>query len=272
MVSFFMFLTKPASNTPSAFAMALLLSLSWSAPVQVQATLVDDAYRKGKEQLRARKPQPAIEALSRVIAVDPESAKAYRARGYAYTLAGEFKKAIGDYDNAVRLDPDCAWTYHARGSMYYALAFCKKPLELGYREYLPQAIEDYSKAIRLAPGKRCSYQMRSVAHELLGQYQQALEDKNKEVSLNPQEGDEYFLRAGLYEKHCEYQKAIDNYNECLQLKPNFAGGYYCRADVYEKLGRTDLASRDRRLAAEHGFVLGSAIAVEFPNKEEFPDE
>ncbi|MFC2060178.1 tetratricopeptide repeat protein [Chloroflexota bacterium] len=43
---------------------------------------------------------------------------AYNNRGIAYTVEGEYTKAVADFSEAIRLDPDCARVYYNRGITY----------------------------------------------------------------------------------------------------------------------------------------------------------
>ncbi len=83
--------------------------------------------------------QEAIEHYTEAIQLDPDYAKAYLNRGYAYDGLGQHQRAIEDFDKAIQLEPDDAVAYNNRGAAYY------------YLGQYQRAIEDYDKAIQLDP-------------------------------------------------------------------------------------------------------------------------
>jgi len=54
------------------------------------------------------------------IEIDPEYARAYNNRGFAYDNYGEFDKAIADYTRAIAIDPYYTTAYYNRGFAYRA--------------------------------------------------------------------------------------------------------------------------------------------------------
>jgi tetratricopeptide (TPR) repeat protein len=67
--------------------------------------------------------------------------EAYRGRGAAYQVLGEYKRSIQDFDEAIRLDPENAMAYYNRGISYSNLGKLEeaerdfaKAKELGYAD------------------------------------------------------------------------------------------------------------------------------------------
>ena len=50
--------------------------------------------------------------------IDPEYARAYNNRGFAYDNFGEYDKAIADYTRAISIDPYYTTAYYNRGFAY----------------------------------------------------------------------------------------------------------------------------------------------------------
>ena len=91
------------------------------------------AYNKLKEH------EKAIADYNKVIALDPEYARAYNNRGTAYGKLKKHEKAFEDYNKAIALNPEDAIAYYNRGTAYDELKKHEK------------AFEDYNKAIALNP-------------------------------------------------------------------------------------------------------------------------
>ena len=57
----------------------------------------------------------------------------------------------------------------------------------------------------------------------------------------------------MYLELAQYQKAIDDYSQVIELNPKDGYAYYCRAEAYEKLGKKDLAEKDKEMAEKLGY-------------------
>jgi lipoprotein NlpI len=57
----------------------------------------------------------SIAELSKAIRLQPDFARAYNARGYAYLLKRDYQHALADFNEAIRLDPNYANALQNRG-------------------------------------------------------------------------------------------------------------------------------------------------------------
>lgn len=76
----------------------------------------NEHHRRGRELLNQRKFHEAIKELSEAIRERSDFALAYNARGFAYHLLREYKRALADLDEAIRLNPQCLNAYQNRSS------------------------------------------------------------------------------------------------------------------------------------------------------------
>lgn len=96
-------------------------------------------------------------------------------------------KAVEYLNNAIKLKQDNASYYNKRGLAYYHLGNNKN------------AIEDYSKAIRLKPDFSLAYYNRGCVYiKDPGQYQKAIEDFKKAIKLKPDYTEAYNNLGGIY--------------------------------------------------------------------------
>ena len=94
----------------------------------------DETIRQDDRDLDAQ-----IAECSRIVAANPNDARAYRQRGLSKARKGQFDEAIEDLSRSISLTPGDAHAYGLR-----ALAWARK----GDRE---QALRDFDAAIALAP-------------------------------------------------------------------------------------------------------------------------
>jgi hypothetical protein len=89
--------------------------------------------------------------FDQTVQLDPDDAKVYHNRGFAYYKQGDLNRAIADYDRAIGLQADNAKVYLLRGLAYQ---------QQGQRD---QAIADYHKALELSEDS----QGRAIAKDAL---------------------------------------------------------------------------------------------------------
>ncbi len=103
----------------------------------------DDYYFRGCLYLGKEQYDNAIEDFNKVIALDPNDAKAYYNRGSAYSSKGQHDMAIEDCNRAIVINPNDAGAYNNRGIAYEM------------KGNIDKAIEDFKKACDLGNEKGC---------------------------------------------------------------------------------------------------------------------
>lgn len=90
----------------------------------------------------------AIAEFDKAILQEPQLARAYHKRAWAYVNKGRSERAIEDYDEAIRLDPLLAEAYVDRGLVHWAHGsnLADGLLRSGHFE---KSIQDCDEAIRL---------------------------------------------------------------------------------------------------------------------------
>jgi tetratricopeptide (TPR) repeat protein len=150
---------------------------------------LEEALRKKEETIKGKEPEvlhdrgikcikrrdydQAIEAFTRLIQLEQNSARRYSNRAYAYGAKGDYDKAIADYTQAIKLSPENEYAYNDRGCVY-----CKK----GDADH---ALEDSDKAIALNHFIGEFFDTRACAYMLKGDYDSAIKDYTRAVKLEP---------------------------------------------------------------------------------------
>jgi tetratricopeptide (TPR) repeat protein len=142
-----------------------------------------------------------------------ELARAYEARGYAYSSVNWAKSdqdaAIADYTQAIRLNPTRARTFQHRGVAY---------LE---KNNTAAAIADLTEAIRLDPRADFAFSNRAEAYRRKGDLPRALADLDQAVRLTPQQPLQqtlhFRLRGDFHLDYSDPALAIRDYSEWIRL-------------------------------------------------------
>lgn len=110
---------------------------------------------------------PAIASHTRSIELDPHDSEAYFGRALAFTLDGQFERAIDDLNQVVRLRPEDGDAYRNRGLAYAHLGDVRR------------AIGDFGKAIDVDPQDADAHYQRGVALAELRRVEEARADLEK---------------------------------------------------------------------------------------------
>ena len=128
---------------------------------------------------RAQGSEGNIASLTQVIANNPNDAKAYNVRGSAYGRAGDFQKALKDFNTAIQLDPNFYQAYANRALIYRGMGD------------LSAASNDYNKALQINPRYDVAYIGRG------NMYREAGQSKQRVQRLQPRHQSRYHRSAGL---------------------------------------------------------------------------
>jgi len=189
-----------------------------------------------------------LESLNESIRLDPNYGVFYEERGALELRMEQRQAAESDLHKAIVLCPT-----HAKG--HSELARCL--FEDGRSE---EAIVEINKAITLEKRREDISNLlctRARIYTRLGSITKGIEDINAAIKLRPDEIWSYSQRADMYFFAKNYQKALEEYTRLLDWKkpPEHAvrrhdDWFEMRARCYEKLGRKDLAAKDRLSATK----------------------
>ena len=152
-----------------------------------------------------------------------------------------FQKFFPDLIKAeidVKNNPNDVWEYYSRGNTYLHL-----------KNY-SQAIEDYTKIIKLNPNYVWAYNNRGDTYYNLKNYSQAIEDDTQVIKLDPNFAGAYYNRGVAYYNLKNYSQAIEDYTQSIKLNPKDAAAYYNRGIAYKEIGENEKAEKDFAKACE----------------------
>ncbi len=202
---------------------------------------------------------------------------AYANRASFYRKAGEWEKAITDYDVAIRLDPKNAVSIMNRGNLYfdkgkydtayndYQKAMRRKGLGndlnklyanlgaiYGIRKNNDSALYYLDQSIRIDSTFPNAYLNRGLIHEAMRENRKAIADYLKYLSMKP-EDDRVYTSIGVnYQIMKDYRESIPWFTEGINRNPKAGIHYANRAISYQVLGEIGKAREDARKAMELG--------------------
>jgi tetratricopeptide (TPR) repeat protein len=215
---------KPSKVSPKNDAVPAAIEKSQlhkaKKPIDLKNSLSSDPLERGKELAYRMKYDEAIKCLDKAIEKDPNQAKAYAARAYAYEGLGQHDKAIADSSKAIALDPSDPEAYGTRMRAY------------GATRNMQGGAADEKAVMHLEEMK--------VAKTT----EKYLVDINKSIQRDPQNGVHYIERANAYRGLQQFDKAIEDYTQAIKKDPKSYLAYFNRGQAYMAMKRKDLAERD----------------------------
>jgi hypothetical protein len=152
-------------------------------------------------------------------------------------------KQCGYWKNSVELlNRACLVTknnYMAHNNLASALA---------EKEKFEEAIDHYTRAIRIKPEIHLSYMGRGLAYDKLGRFNLAIEDYNHAIRLDQDYAETYFNRGNSYDELGQYQQAIKDYSEAIRLNPDYVEAYNNRGNTYFSRGGNERGCADAQKA------------------------
>ncbi|MDE0481476.1 MAG: tetratricopeptide repeat protein [Candidatus Poribacteria bacterium] len=219
---------------------------------------------------RSLSPEPLMQWQKR----DHIRAYAYSGKGEDRFNAGNYAKAIINFDNAISHNPKYIRAYNWRGRAKYHLGQSKADQgDVAEAQQLYKAaIEDYTQAIKINPEFTIALNNRGRAKYHLGQskadqgdvaeaqqlYKAAIKDYTRSIKIDPKYTFPYYHRGvasfilgqskahqgNITEAQQLYQEAIDDCTHVIQLEPNDAHSYNNRGSAKHHLGQSKAEQGD----------------------------
>jgi TonB family protein len=205
-------------------------------PAEPPAT-AEEAYRRASRLMREKRTEEGIALYGTAIAMKPEWAPPYAARGRVEYQHKNYSDAIQDFDAAIRLDPNHASWYDERG------------LALSYSGHHDRAIADYTRAIEIAPTGASAYNNRGWAWTESGEPEKGIPDLTRAIEMSPDYQKAYENRAKAWMQLKDWPHAIQDLTAAIQVNPN-AWAYRTRAEAKQSIGDETGAAEDKRKADE----------------------
>jgi len=131
--------------------------------------------------------------------------------GIEASKANDWDKAIAAFKKAAQLEaryaPNLSSALQQRASIYMN------------EKKFPEAIADYSEALKIKPDDPNIFERRAYAEMQLRDYDKALRDYNQAIKLSPEEPKYYQVRAFIYQTKGDFKAALADVDKVLKLDP-----------------------------------------------------
>jgi tetratricopeptide (TPR) repeat protein len=193
----------------------------------------------------------ALIDMNEAINLDSKKAAFYAKRAIIHEHLDDFDLALKDASTAISLAPDIPDHYALRGSLRYqieAIRIADERKKLDDPDEAAKivadhkaALEDYNKAISIAPKDPRWYTERGDFYDLTKQTDEALADYTRVIELDPNNTLALWKRGMIQAQRGIYQEALADYSRIIVIDPKRTVAYLARAEVYEALKQYDKA-------------------------------
>ncbi|HIA54322.1 MAG TPA: tetratricopeptide repeat protein [Candidatus Melainabacteria bacterium] len=209
----------------------------------------------------------AEKCLRRALEIDPELGRAWVKLAECSDAKGDFVSGVKYATKALSVKKPDFEAYHERAGALSNLKRDKEALKdiemflktnprperkhFVQRATIMENLKQYDRAVaeyrRLLKEK---YEDQVVYREVaclqaMGKQEEAIKTLNELVAHNKQDDTGYLSRARAYESMGKHKEAIADFTKAYELQPSTAA-LKERAAAYEKMGRRDLADKDRK--------------------------
>ena len=175
---------------------------------------------------------------NKALQANPNNAKAWLFKGFAYDKLKNYSEAIKCFDIAIALKNDCEKVYNYKGNA------------LSNSDDNEEAIKNYDKAIELKPDYAYPYNNKGLVLSELGNYEEAIKCYDKAIELNPDYTYSYYNKGFVLQEIGNNEEAIKCYDKVIELKPDYAGAYNNKGVVFHNLGNYEEAIKNYDKAIE----------------------
>lgn len=191
---------------------------------------------------------------------------AFKSRATAYYMAGNYEKAISDYDSYIQKTNDNPDVFCDRGIALYnlkryndAITDLNKAIQLNpqlLRAYhfrglshfnlknYEETIRDFNQAIRLKPNYPFAYYTLGLSFYYLGKHEEAVKEYTTAINYDTKYIEAYSNRGLAYFNLKKFDEALSDYNTAIRFDPQYSNAYYNRALTYDQLKKYDEAIHD----------------------------
>mmetsp|Transcript_27113 Transcript_27113/g.75786 ORF Transcript_27113/g.75786 Transcript_27113/m.75786 type:complete len:557 (-) Transcript_27113:51-1721(-) len=188
--------------------------------VRCDFTQIGKAYhRKGRALMRLKRYGEAIEVLKKSL-TEHRTAPVLKDLQQAEKL---HKKAEAE----AYFNPELAQEAKQRGNEFFK------------KQQYPEAVKEYTEAIKRNPKDPALYSNRAAAYTKLMAYTEALKDGDKCIELDPTFIKGYTRKALVYSFTKDYRKALSMYEAALKIDPN-------NPEVMQGYGQTMMKIQESR--------------------------
>jgi tetratricopeptide (TPR) repeat protein len=152
----------------------------------------------------------SISLWTHVLNIDPKNAIAYLDRGQAYIDAGEFNKALADFNMLEKIEPDNPKLYNNRGVIYFK------------RGEYDKALNEFNRSLAINPRFPLGYLNRAMLWGINKEYEKSIRDLTAAIEINKYFYLAYYYRGLAFKELNHLDRALADFQSAYKISPTEA--------------------------------------------------
>ena len=185
-------------------------------------------YNRAVEAIQNNNVEEALDYLKKEISDAPKNGYAYSWLAYVREYQGEYGQALSAADKAVKYIP-------SKDSEYVIFALSVRARTYHALEEDAKALEDYARAIKVAPENLKLYEERAQLLFERKEFDLASKDYNKMIEIDKGNVMGYMGLGRNAKAKKEYNDAIEKFSYVIKLSPTYSSGYSFRASAFVEM-------------------------------------
>ena len=166
-------------------------------------TTVKEHFLHGNALYTAGDFEKALEQYNRTLKLAPDHSSALNNRGMTLSWLGRDEEALTDFNRSLGVEPDDAVTLNNRGII------------LGNLKRYEEALSDFSQALALKPGYARAFDNRGVTMTNLGRYEEALADHNRALEFDQDLVNALFNRGCVLARMGQLKRSLADLRDAI---------------------------------------------------------
>ena len=185
-------------------------------------------YNRAVEAIQNNNVEEALDYLKKEISDAPKNGYAYSWLAYVREYQGEYGLALSAADKAVKNIP-------SKDSEYVIFALSVRARTYHALEEDDKALEDYARAIKIAPENLKLYEERAQLLFEQKEFDLASKDYNKMIEIDKGNVMGYMGLGRNAKAKKDYNDAIEKFSYVIKLSPTYSSGYSFRASTFVEM-------------------------------------
>lgn len=211
----------------------------------------------------------AVEAFNKTVSLAPTDARWLNHRRAALLKMERFDEAAADAQKIRWLAGLKQLTNQAMSNARSADAWVSRGNYLVQGSAYGAAVQDYSRALALAPANTDALNGRATAWLNTGEVRKAIADCDESLVSNPS-NEAYSVRGDAWFQLKNYDQAVKDFESAQRFDETVAEAYKMRAQQLRKDGKTDLAKADEGKARQINAGLAGQLGSDESQPIPFP--
>ncbi len=162
----------------------------------------------------------------------------YRFRAALYADQGKLELALADMNKCL-VPPSKSIGFAVRANLLDRMGRTK------------EALADYARAAKANPKNTQTLTSSAILLAKVGRNEEALKQISGVFAIDPENNEALRVRGDIHSNLKQYEQAVRDYSKSIELGPEHCrASYEGRSRAYEKMGRLDLAEKDRVQASK----------------------